>query len=65
MHDKNKDTKRFTELGKYLLNGYFFDSIAKSRIWNPVKSLWWRFFAKIVNDFKPLTFFAKKPHHKC
>ena len=32
MHDKNKDTKSFTELRKYLLNGYFFDSIAKSRI---------------------------------
>ena len=30
MHEKNKDTKSFTELGKYLLNGYFFDSIAKS-----------------------------------
>ena len=24
MHDKNKDTKSFTELRKYLLNGYFF-----------------------------------------
>ena len=23
MHDKNKDTKSFTELRKYLLNGYF------------------------------------------
>ena len=32
MHDKNKDTKSFTELEKYLLNGYFFNSIAKSRI---------------------------------
>ena len=38
MYDKNKDTKSFTELGKYLLNGYFFltgyffDSIAKSHI---------------------------------
>ena len=30
MHDKNKDTKSFIELGKYLLNGYFFDSIAKT-----------------------------------
>ena len=29
MHDKNKDTKTFTELKKYLFNGYF-DSIAKS-----------------------------------
>ena len=24
MHDKNKDTKSFTELRKYLLNGFFF-----------------------------------------
>ena len=24
MHHKNKDTKSFTELGKYPLNGYFF-----------------------------------------
>ena len=32
MHDKNKDTKSFTELRKYLLSGYFFDSIAKSRV---------------------------------
>ena len=48
MHDKNKDTKSFTELRKYLLNGYFFDSIAKSRIQNPIKSLWWSFFAKII-----------------
>ena len=31
MHDKNKDTS-FTELRKYLLNGYFFDSIGKSQI---------------------------------
>ena len=32
MHDKNKDTKSFTELRKYLLIGYFFDSITKSPI---------------------------------
>ena len=25
MHDKNKDTKSFAELGNYLLKGYFFD----------------------------------------
>ena len=43
----------------------FFDSITKSRIQNPIKSLWWSFFAKIVNNFQLLTFFAKKPHHKC
>ena len=32
MHDKNEDTKSFTELRKYLLNEYFFDSIGKSQI---------------------------------
>ena len=50
MHDKNKDTKTFTELKKYLLNGYF-DSFTKSRIKNPIKSLKWSFFAKIVINF--------------
>ena len=48
MHDKNKDTKRFTELRKYLLNGYCFDSIDKNQIQNLIKSLWWNFFAKII-----------------
>ena len=47
MHDKNKDTS-FTDLRKYILNGYFFDSIAKSRIYNAIKSLWWSFFPKII-----------------
>ena len=46
MHDKNKDTKSFTELRKYLLNGYFFDSIGNSQIYNPIKSLWGSFFCK-------------------
>ena len=32
MHDKNKDTKSFIELRKYLLSGFFFDSITKSPI---------------------------------
>ena len=59
----NKDTKSLTELRKYLLNDYFFDNIAKSQIQNPIKSLWWSFFAKIVIDFQLLTFFAKAPHH--
>ena len=27
---------------------------------NPIKSLWWSIFAKIVNDFQPLAIFAKK-----
>ena len=32
MHDKNKDTKCFTEMKKYVLNSFFFDSITKIRI---------------------------------
>ena len=30
---------------------FFFDSIAKEPIRDPIKSLWWSVFAKIVNDF--------------
>ena len=35
MHDKNNDKNSFTKLGKYLLNGILFDSIAKSCILEP------------------------------
>ena len=41
-----------------------FDSIAKSCIQNPTKSLWWSFFAKLVNNFQLLTFFCKKAPSK-
>ena len=43
----------------------FFDSIAESRIQNPIKSLWWSFSAKKYNNFQVLTFFGKKPQRKC
>ena len=33
---------------KYLV---FFDSLAKSHIYNPTKSQWWSVFAKIVTKF--------------
>ena len=33
------------------LMGTFFDIIAKSSIYNPIKSLWWSFFEKIVSNF--------------
>ena len=42
----------------------FFDSIAESRIQNPIKSLWWSFLAKTVNNFELLTVFAKKKKKK-
>ena len=60
MHDEKKDTKSFSELRKYLLNDYFFDSIVQSLIWNLSKSLWWSFFAKIINEF-----WEKKNHLDC
>ena len=37
------------------------DSIARNHIWNPIKNLWWSFFAKIVNNFYLSTVFAKSP----
>ena len=42
----------------------FNDSIAKSRIYNPTKA-YSGAFLKIVNALELLTFFVKKPHHKC
>ena len=41
-----------------------FDSIAKSHIGNPLKSIWWSFFGKIVNEFQLSTVFAKKPQRR-
>ena len=35
MHDKNKDTKSFTELGKNLLNGYFFQQYCQEPYLEP------------------------------
>ena len=36
------------------------ESIAKDVFRNPTKSLWWSFFAKVVNNFYLLTLFYKK-----
>ena len=47
MHDKNKDTKTFTELGKHLLNGYYF---CQEPYLEPNQKSG-AFFAKIVNNF--------------
>ena len=63
VHDKNKD-KKFYITGEMSFKCYFIDSIAKSHIFNPTKSLWWSFFVTIINDFYLLTFFAKMSHHK-
>ena len=32
---------------------------------DPIKHLWWRFFAKIVHWFSSFTVFPGKLHHKC
>ena len=60
MHDKNKDTKKFYITEEISFKWPFFDSIAKSLISNPTKSLWSNVFAKIVHEFLLLTFFSKK-----
>ena len=60
MHDKNKDTKKFYKTEEISFKWLLFDSIAKSLISNPTKSLWSSFFAKIVQEFLLLTFFSKK-----
>ena len=52
MHEKNKDTKRFIELGKYLLNGYFFLQYCQEPYLEPNQKSMVELFAKIVNDFK-------------
>ena len=39
----------------------FLDTISKIRIHNPTKSLWWRFFAKILNVFELSAFFVDSP----
>ena len=65
MHNKNKGTKSFTELRKYLLNGFFFWQYYQELYLEPNQKSMVDLFAKIVNDFWLLTFSAKNPHHKC
>ena len=50
MHDKNKDTKSFTELRKYLLNGFFFWQYYQELYLEPNQKSMVELFAKIVND---------------
>ena len=42
----------------------FLNVLPRDLFRNPTKSLWWSIFAKIFKDFKSLTIFAKKPHHR-
>ena len=44
---------------KYLL--YVFWTVLPRNVFrNPIKSLWWSIFAKIVKNFQPLTVFLQK-----
>ena len=40
------------------------ESIAKDVFRDPTKSLWWSFFAKVVNNFYLLTLFEKKDRYQ-
>ena len=40
-------------------------NISRSVFGITVKHLWWSFFAKVINDYKILTIFARKLHHIC
>ena len=51
MHDENKDTKSFTELRNYLLNGYFFLAVLPRAIFTTQSKVWWSIFAKIRETF--------------
>ena len=51
MHDENKDTKSFTELRNYLLNGYFFLAVLPRAIFTTHSKVWWSIFAKIRETF--------------
>ena len=43
---------------------FFLTVMSRDVFRNPIKSLWWNVFAKIVNDFQQLTIFAKKLHRR-
>ena len=51
MHNKNKGTKSFTELRKYLLNGFLFWQYYQELYLEPNQKSMVDLFAKIVNDF--------------
>ena len=58
MHDKNNGTKSFTQLGKYLLNGFLLTILLKaiSRTQPKVYGRAVELFSKIVNNIWLLTF---------
>ena len=41
------------------------DSLWLRGLFRALSNIWWSFFAKIVNSFKPLVIFAKRFHRRC
>ena len=56
--------QKFYITGEITFKQQYLDSIAKSCIQIPTKSLWWSFFTKIVN-FQLLTFFQRDSSFLC
>ena len=48
-----------------LPTSYLSNTSNRRHLWNPIKYLWWNFFAEIVNMLRPLAFFAEGLHHGC
>ena len=51
MHDENKDTKSFTELGEYLLNGYFLTVLPRVGFQTQSKVYGGAFLQKLLTTF--------------
>ena len=62
MLDNNMTQNVLHNWGNIFLMAIFFTVLPRA---SRTKSLWWSFFANIVNNVKLLIFFAKKSHHKC
>ena len=60
MHDKNKDTKSFTELSKYLFNLYFFWQYSQEPYLEPNQKSMVELFGKNSYRLLAANFFYKK-----
>ena len=60
MHDKNKDTKSFTELSKYLFNDYFFWQYSQEPYLEPNQKSMVELFSKNSYQLLAANFFCKK-----
>ena len=50
-------------LKKSLMENFIFCAVGQKHTLDSVKHLWWSCLAKSVNDFYPLTIFARKLHY--